>query len=212
MFVGKRMTRNLITVDKDASMIEAIDMLKKHKIRRMPVMKGSKLVGIISDRDLRSAMASPATSLNLWEVHYLLDRIKVKELMTKDVITISPQATIEEAAQIMRDKKIGGLPVLENDKLVGIITETDIFGIFLEVMGMGQESSRIEIELEDRPGQLAEVTKIIKKHKVNIISVVTTSHDEKNKRINVFRLGTLDPEPIKKDLEKAGYTILSAIV
>jgi acetoin utilization protein AcuB len=212
MFVGKRMTKDMITIEQDEPMTKAAEMLKKHKIRRMPVLKGEKLVGIVSDKDLRSAMASSASSLNLWEMHYLLDRIKVKELMTKNVITVAPETTIEEAAQIMRDKKIGGLPVLENTKLVGIITETDIFGIFLEVMGMGQESSRIEIELEDKPGQLAEITKIIKKHDVNIISVVTAPHDKENKRINVFRLATLTPEPIRKDLEEAGYNIFSVVI
>lgn len=212
MFVGKRMTKNPVTIDQDESMAKAAEMLKKHKIRRMPVMKGGKLVGIISDKDLRSAMASPASSLSIWELHYILDRMKVKELMTKNVITVAPETTLEEAAQIMRDKKIGGLPVLEGGKLVGIITETDIFEVFLEVMGMGQESSRFEIVLDDTPGQLAEVTKIIKKHNVNIISVVTTSHDERNKRINVFRLATLKPEPIVKELEAAGYEVPSVIV
>ena len=212
MFVGKRMRTEVIVIDENESMHKAADMLKKNKIRRMPVMNGDKLVGIISDKDLRSAMASSASSLNLWEIHYLLDRIKVKDLMTKKVITVKPETTIEEAAQILRDKKIGGLPVLDNGKLVGIITETDIFEIFLEVMGVGQESSRIEIELEDKPGKLAEISKIIKQHDVNIISVVTAPHDEKNMRINVLRLGTLQPEPIIKDLEKAGFSILSVIV
>ncbi|MEM7828334.1 MAG: CBS domain-containing protein, partial [Candidatus Aenigmatarchaeota archaeon] len=140
-----------------------------------------------------------------------LDRVKIKEIMTKQVITVTPNHTIEEAAKLMYEWRIGGLPVLEDGKLVGIITESDIFKIFLEVMGWGEQGSRLEILVEDKPGALAKISNVIKEFNVNIISVVTAKADEAGKRILIMRIKTDNPGPIINEIQSRGYQVLSAI-
>src|SRR5512147_2159437 len=132
MFVGERMSRPVISVSPNEPINEVLAMFRKEHIRRAPVMKQGKLVGIVSERDLLNASPSPVTTLSVWEMNYLISKVKVKDVMTKKVITIGSDTTIEEAARIMADKKIGGLPVVSGDKVVGIITETDLFTTFLE--------------------------------------------------------------------------------
>jgi acetoin utilization protein AcuB len=157
--------------------------------------------------DIRKAEASPATSLEVRELHYLLDKITVGEIMTRNVITISPDISVEEATTLLHDNKIGCLPVVEDGNLVGIITENDVMEILIDVMGMKEKGSRLEVLLEDKPGALAEVTRIIKEHNVNIISVVTDVAEEAGKRLVIFKLKTFYFEPIRKALEAAGFTV-----
>ncbi len=211
MFVGKKMSKNLITIGPDDSLEKAMDLMKKHKIRRLPVMDGDRLVGIVTDRDVREAWASDATTLSVYELKYLLDRVKIKEIMTKQVITITPRHTIEEAAKLMYEWKISGLPVLENGKLVGIITESDIFKIFLEVMGWGEQGTRIEILVDDKPGVLAKISSIIKEFNVNIVSIVTAKAEEPGKRILIMRIKTENPEPVINEIQSRGYHVLSVV-
>lgn len=211
MFVGRKMSKNPVTIGPDDSLEKAMDLMKKHKIRRLPVMEGDRLVGIVTDRDVREAWASDATTLSVYELKYLLDRVKIKEIMTKQVITVTPNHTIEEAAKLMYEWRIGGLPVLEDGKLVGIITESDIFKIFLEVMGWGEQGSRLEILVEDKPGALAKISNVIKEFNVNIISVVTAKADEAGKRILIMRIKTDNPGPIINEIQSRGYQVLSAI-
>jgi acetoin utilization protein AcuB len=127
--------------------------------------------------------------------------------MTRNVITISPDISVEEATTLLHDNKIGCLPVVEDGNLVGIITENDVMEILIDVMGMKEKGSRLEVLLEDKPGALAEVTRIIKEHNVNIISVVTDVADEAGKRLVIFKLKTFYFEPIRKALEAAGFTV-----
>ncbi len=211
MFVGKKMSKNLITIGPDDSLEKAMDLMKKHRIRRLPVMDGDRLVGIVTDRDVREAWASDATTLSVYELKYLLDRVKIKEIMTKQVITITPRHTIEEAAKLMYEWKISGLPVLEKGKLVGIITESDIFKIFLEVMGWGEKGTRIEILVEDKPGVLAKVSGIIKEFNINIVSIVTAKAEEPEKRILIMRIKTDNPEPVINEIQSRGYQVLSVV-
>jgi acetoin utilization protein AcuB len=209
MLVSRRMHKDPITIKKDDTLRLAHDLLRDKSIRSLPVVDGKKLVGIVSDRDVRQAWASPATSLEVRELYYLLEKVKVEEIMTKDVITVTPDTTIEETAKIIHDKKIHGLPVLDSkNELVGIITETDILEVLLEVMGMGEESSRIELILDDTPGQLAEATKVIKGHNVNIISVVTAKGPSEGKRSCVLRLKTTELKEIKKELADEGFELV----
>ena len=137
MNVARRMKRNPVFVDEADSMKKAMDLLKEHEIRHLPVLKdGEKLVGILSERDIKQASPSPATALEIREIYYLLDKVKVKQIMTRRPYTVSSSAPIEEAALIIREKKIGCLPVVDNGKLVGILTETDIIDSFIEAMGV----------------------------------------------------------------------------
>jgi acetoin utilization protein AcuB len=210
LLVGDRMTKSPLTIKRDDSFQTALNLLRQGGVRHLPVMEGKKLVGILTDRDLRQASPSPATSLSMYEIKYLLDKILVEDIMVKNVITAPPTATIEFAAKLLYENKIGALPIVnEKGELLGIITETDILETFVEATGLGEPSSRIEIEMEDKPGALAQVAQLIKKYNINIISVMTISAAKKGKRIVVFRLATTDPSAVRKEIEGAGYAVVS---
>lgn len=134
MLVKERMTKGPITITKDTSFNEIVDLMKKHNIRRLPVVDGKRLVGIVTNRDVRTASASPATSLEIHELLYLLDRLKAKDIMTKKVITVGPDTPIEEAARLIIKYKVGGLPVVVDSILVGIITETDLLQQLVDLL------------------------------------------------------------------------------
>jgi acetoin utilization protein AcuB len=201
------MKKDLITITKDERMTTARKILKEKNIRHLPVVDGKKLIGLVTNMDIRKAEASPATSLEIRELHYLLDKLTVGEIMTRNVITISPDISVEEAATLLHDNKIGCLPVVEDGNLVGMLTENDVMQTLIEVMGMKEKGSRLEVVMEDKPGALADVTRIIKEHNVNIISVVTDVADEPGKRVVVFKLKTFYFEPIKKALETGGFPV-----
>ncbi len=135
MLVAERMTRNPIVIRDDTPIDKALKIMRDNKVRRLPVLndKGA-LVGIVSERDLLFASPSPATTLSIYELHYLLARIAVADVMTTEVITVTEDTSLKEAARIMADNRIGGLPVERKGELVGIITETDLFKIFLELL------------------------------------------------------------------------------
>ncbi len=210
MLVRKKMNKNLVTIEKNERMTVAKKILKEKNIRHLPVVEGKKLIGLVTNMDIRKAEASPATSLEIRELHYLLDKLTVQEIMTRNVLTISPDISVEEAATLLHDNKIGCLPVVEDGNLVGIITEDDVMEILIEVMGMKEKGSRLEVLADDKSGALAEITRIIKEHNVNITSVVTDAADEPGKRVVVFKLKTFYFEPIKKALEAAGFPVLYA--
>ena len=210
MLVRKKMHKDLVTVTKDEKMTVAKKVMKEKNIRHLPVVDGKKLIGLVTNMDIRKAEASPATSLEIRELHYLLDKLSVGEIMTRNVITISPDISIEEATTLLHDNKIGCLPVVEDGNLVGIITENDVMEILIEVMGMKEKGSRVEVIVDDKPGALADITRIIKEHNVNITSLVTDVADEPGKRLVVFKLKTFYFEPIKKALEGAGFPVVYA--
>ena len=205
MLVGRRMRTSLITVTKEATLAQARELFHSHRIRHLPVVEGDRLLGIVTDRDIRQAAPSSAAGFKPDQIAAFLAQIPVTEAMVRNVRTVSPFTTVEEAAKLMIEHKIGCLPVTEADKLVGIITETDILGVLVDVMGIREPSARIELTLPDRPGALAEVTRIIKAHEVNISSIVTMPHWEKGKRLAIIRLKTMNPQPILKDLAAAGF-------
>ncbi len=207
MLVRKKMKKDLVTVTKDERMTVAKKVMKEKNIRHLPVVDGKKLIGLLTNMDIRKAEASPATSLEIRELHYLLDKLTVGEIMTRNVITIAPDVSVEEAAILLHDNKIGCLPVVEDGNLVGIITENDVMEILIDVMGMKEKGSRLEVQVDDKPGALADITRIIKESNVNITSVVTDIAEEPGKRLVVFKLKTFYFEPIKKALEAAGFPV-----
>ena len=162
MLVRERMTQTPVTTTPDTSVTEALRLMREKKVRRLPVVdhKG-RLAGIVSDKDLLCASPSPATSLSVWEMNYLLSRLKVEEVMTRKVITVSEDTPLEEAARIMADSKIGGLPVMRDDRLVGIVTETDLFKIFIELLGARQPGVRVTAFIPSAKGTLAKITNAI---------------------------------------------------
>lgn len=208
MFVGERMSKPVITVNPDLPINEAVNLMKSEKIRRAPVVKNGKLVGIVSEKDLINASPSPATSLSVWEVNYLLSKITVKDVMTKNVITVEEGTPIETAARIMADNKIGGLPVMRGDKIIGIITETDLFKLFLELMGGRQQAIRATILIQEKPGQLAKITRGIAENGGNFISFGVFSGDNPSNRTVTFKVEGLAEDKVRVILESLGERIL----
>lgn len=159
MLVREHMTPNPVTTTPDASVTEALRLMRERKIRRLPVVNSHhRLVGIVSDKDLLHASPSPATSLAVWEIPELLSRLKIDKVMTREVITVADETPLEEAARIMADKHIGGLPVMSGETLVGIITETDLFKILLELLGGRRSGVRLTVAVPSVKGMLAQVT------------------------------------------------------
>jgi acetoin utilization protein AcuB len=174
MLVHERMSRNPYTITEETPVEEALKRMREFHVRRFPVVsKAGKLVGIVAERDLLYASPSPATSLSIYELHYLLSKLTVAEVMTKDVITVTEDTPVEDAARIMTDRKIGSLPVVRDGQLVGIITETDLFKLFLELLGARKKGVRLTMLLPDAKGTLAKVTGAIAERGGNIIALGT---------------------------------------
>ena len=205
MFVGERMSRPVISVSPDAPIHEVLAMFRKEHIRRAPVMKTGKLVGIVSERDLLNASPSSATTLSVWELNYLISKVTVKDVMSKKVITVDQDTPIEEAARIMADRKIGGLPVTSGGKVVGMITETDLFKVLLELMGARHKALRVTATIPERPGELAKVTKAIASNGGDFIAFGMFSGPDANSRVLTFKVEGMTKEKVRSAL---GDTVL----
>ena len=201
MLVGERMSHPVISINPDMPIIDALNLMKRERIRRTPIVREGKLVGIVSDKDLLNASPSQATSLSVWEMNYLLSKVKVKEVMTKKVLTVAEDTPIEEAARIMADNKIGGLPVMRNDHVVGIITETDLFKIFLELMGARETGVRMSVLVLDKPGQLAKLTEAIADLNGNIIAFGQFTGEDPSNREVTFKVAGPSAEQLKSQIE-----------
>jgi len=178
MLVKNWMSKNVITVDEKDSMQDAMKHLKEHDIRMLPVMKKGKLIGIVTDRDLKKASASDATTLEVHELLYLLTKIKVKDIMTRDVITVPPDYTVEETAQVLQKNRISGAPVVDADgQLVGTITQTDLFKVLISLTGVGSGGIQFGFLLEDRPGSIKEVADVIRSFGGRMVSILTSYDD-----------------------------------
>jgi acetoin utilization protein AcuB len=202
MFVGERMSHPVISIAPETPVHDALALFKKENIRRAPVMKNGKLLGIIAERDLLNASPSPVTSLSVWEMHYLMSKVTVKSVMTKKVKTIDVNTPIEEAARIMADMKIGGMPVTRSGKIVGIITETDLFKIFLELMGARVKALRVTALVEEKPGQLAKVTRAIANAGGNFLSFGMFAGPDASSRIITFKVEGMSREAVTAALTK----------
>lgn len=200
------MTKNPITVDSGTLVLDAQKIMRENNIRRLPVVDKGKLVGIVTQHDLLLAAPSPATSLSIHELNYLLARMKVKEIMKKDPVTVSPDTPFEEALRIGQEKKVGSFPVVDKGKLVGIATESDLVRFLTRTLGIREEGSRITIEgLGGKLGDLEKIISIVNQHNTIILSMISLSR--KQDWMIVLRLKTNDPNPIVKDFKKAGFNI-----
>jgi acetoin utilization protein AcuB len=208
MLVGERMSHPVITVSADAPIMEAFDLLKRENIRRAPVIKDGKLVGIISDHDLLNATPSQATTLSVYELPYLLGKIKVREVMTKEVISVTEDTPIEEAARIMADNKFGGLPVLRDGHVVGMITETDLFKIFLELMGAREKGVRATFLVEEKPGQLAKLAQAVANLGGNFIAFGQFSGEDPSNRLVTFKVSGLEESQVRGEIEPFAQKIV----
>lgn len=206
MLVEDVMQSGVITITPKTSLPAAVRLMRQRGIRHLPVVDDDALVGIVSDRDLKRAMASPATSLESHELSYLLDALTVAEIMTRAVITAGRTFPVEEAARLMVKEKVSALPVTDMGRLVGIVTETDVLELFVKAMGAGEPSSRIDVLLAEREAPLAGVVHAIEEAHVRISSIMTLV-DPAGRRDVVVRVQTIDPGPALARLEARGYIV-----
>jgi acetoin utilization protein AcuB len=203
MLVKKWMSKDVITVDVKDSLSDAIDLLKRNKIRRLPVMEGDKLVGIVSDRDLKEASPSKVTSLDIWEIHYLLSKIKIKDIYKKDPITIRDDSTIEKAAILLHDNKIGGLPVVNAEgKLVGMLTEHDVFNSLIRITGARVPSYRVSMCIDDKENTIQEICDMMKDYEHKCISILNTYYEVREGKREIIIRFQMKAEDKDKVLEK----------
>lgn len=209
MFVRYCMTPNPITIKPDTPIFEALNIMKKNNIRQLPVVdKAGSLVGIVTEREILTVSPSPASTLSIYEMNYLLSKMQVKDIMNRQLVTVSPDLNIEDAALIMRDRKIGSLLVLEKENLVGIITQTDIFDAMLRAFGIRKAGTRIVIETEDRVGALAELLQIVKEHRINVIGVASLEKSDRMVQI-MLRLSTADASELVDDIKQKGFHVIA---
>ena len=203
------MTKNPLTVEPETLVLDAQRIMKENNVRRLPVVEKGKVVGIVTKHDLLEAAPSPATSLSVYELNYLLARMKVKDIMKKNPVTVNADTPFEEALRIGQEKKIGSFPVVdEKGKLVGITTESDIVRVMTRVLGLREEGSRITIEgLGKELGELQKIISIVDQHKTVLLSLMTLPRPEKGDWMLLARILSKDPDPIVKDLKKAGFKV-----
>ncbi len=206
MFVRNKMTANPFTVTSDQTIPDAVEIMAGHGIKRLPVMQNGKLVGVVSKEDIDRSSPSKATSFSAGEITYLLARTKINKVMTKDPVTISSNALLEEAATLMRDNHVGFLPVVDEGKLVGIITESDIFDSFIELLGFREHGTRLTIEADDSPGIMANLTGIIGNLGANITHIAVYRGNAGKSDI-VVGINSLNTGDMEKSIEEQGYTI-----
>lgn len=209
MLVKHRMTREPITVTPDDTLTRALHLTRIHRIRHLPVVGGDgRLSGILSDRDIRLAMPSPLTVADAERTEFL-ERTPIAAVMTREVITVPGDETIENAAKLMYKHRIGSLPVVDSDaRLVGILTETDILHAFVQILGGMDPSSRIEVLLEDQPGELSKAIRILGEDLgVNLVSVVVPANRGSERKTAILHVGTIDPREAIQALEGAGFQV-----
>jgi len=197
------MTVKVHTVSPDDSVSEVIRLMKEKGIKHIPVIRNGKLSGIISDRDIREFSPSKATALDVYEIHYLLGKTKVKSLMKTEVFTVSPDTPVEEAARIMFDRDIGCLPVIEKNAVAGIISDRDIFRVLIDITGIRHGGNRISLTIKDSPGSIKEVADIIRKHGFSLLSILTSYENVKEgfRDITIRARGKGDFKAMKSELE-----------
>lgn len=212
MFVRDRMSAEPVTVEASTPFQDALKLMREHRFRRLPVVeKSGKLVGIVSERDLLYASPSPATSLSVWELNYLLSKLQVREIMAENVITTTPDTPIEDAARLIVDSKIGGLPVVdEHSHVVGVITETDIFKTFVEMLGGGESGLRLSLEVPERKGVIAELSRVIFELGGDIVSVGSFWGDAPGERELVVKVRDVGKDQLVNKLEAIGDHVVDA--
>jgi acetoin utilization protein AcuB len=209
MLVKNRMSSPVITASPDLPIMEALTLMRSKGIRRMPVVdKQGKMIGIVSDKDLLNASPSAATSLSVWEINYLVGKIKVESVMTRSVLTVSGETPIEEAARMMVDNKIGGLPVMESGALVGVITESDLFKVLLELMGARETAVRLTAVVPDVLGELDALTHLVAQAGGSFIAFGQFNGEDSDTRIVTFKVTGLDEAKLKEVIGPAVIKIV----
>ena len=212
MLVKDRMPPNPMVIGPDASHPEALRLLHKEKFSYLPVVdKAGKVIGVVTEADLLHAAPSSATSLSIYEMNYLLSNLKVHEVMSSPAITIPEDTPIEEAARVMIEKEIGCLPVMQGGKLVGVITETDIFKTFVEILGQGTGVLRITLRSPDQPGELARLTSVIAKLGGNIHAVASFHSEDLQHVFFTFRIDGVEENVLIPALKEMGEQVIRVV-
>ncbi len=211
MYVRQFMTTQVFTVNPEVSIADTILLMREKRISRMPVVEKGKLVGFVTDGDLREASPSKATTLSVFELNYLIGRTPIREVAVKKVVTCHPDTQIEDAALLMRDNGIGGLPVVDEGKVVGIITGSDILDAFLDILGFRSPGQRVMIETKDQIGVVLDLAISTKEHDVNIGSLAVY-HLKDNKIQILARLQGDQVAEVETSLDKKGYKLIKEYV
>ena len=211
MSIKDFMSKNVITVEPKTPIFDAVDLMKKHQIHRLPVVEAGRMVGLITEGVIQGAMPSSATSLSVYEVNYLLNKTNVKDIMIKDVETITPEALLEDGIAKMRSNNVGVLPVVAGEELIGIITNNDIFDAFLKITGYHSGGMRVTLLIEqDNPGVLAGITKVLAEKQLSILTIVVNR--EEVQTIVEIQVESKDPEFVEKTLSDAEYRVISTVL
>ena len=209
MLVRDRMTPDPVTITTETSLKEALDLVRSKPFRHLPVMdEDDKLVGIVTEKSLVYASPTPTTTLSVFEVDYILARTKVGQVIQGSVITVPPDLPVEEAARVMIDQRIGCLPVVEDEKLLGIISDTDIFRVFAEGLGGGHPSLRITVVVPEEVGSLSRVTSKLAALGGNIHSLGMFWGEKPHDRVVAFRLEGVDRKTAVEGLEAEGIQVV----
>lgn len=211
MSVKDFMTRKVVYISPDTTIAHAADLMREQDLHRLPVIENDKLVGLVTEGTIAEASPSKATSLSIYEMNYLLNKTKVKDVMIKDVITVSGYASLEDATYLMYKNKVGILPVVDNDQLYGVITDRDIFAAFLQVSGYGKEGVRARFIVDNKAGELEKIIRLVSDKEYNIVSTVQIATKSGKVVIEVQIEGKVDLEEVRSLFEDAGIEVDSLV-
>lgn len=203
------MTKKVVFISPETTVAHATDIMREQNLRRLPVIENDRLVGLVTEGTMAEATPSKATSLSIYEMNYLLNKTKIKDIMIKDVITVSKYDSLEDAVYIMMKNKVGVLPVVDNNQVYGIITDKDVFKAFLEVSGYGEEGVRISVLTADNIGSLSKVVDTITNEGLNIKSAVTAPRKNNKVIIEIQVDGKIDANKLEEKLVKLGFEVES---
>ena len=211
MSVKDFMTRKVVYISPDTTIAHAADLMREQDLHRLPVIENDKLVGLVTEGTIAEASPSKAASLSIYEMNYLLNKTKVKDVMIKDVITVSAYASLEDATYLMYKNKVGILPVVDNDQLYGVITDRDIFAAFLQVSGYGEEGVRARFIVDNKAGELGKIIRLVSDKEYNIVSTVQIATKSGKVVIEVQIEGKVDLEEVRSLFEDAGIEVDSLV-
>ena len=211
MSVKDFMTRKVVYISPDTTIAHAADLMREQDLHRLPVIENDKLVGLVTEGTIAEASPSKATSLSIYEMNYLLNKTKVKDVMIKDVITVSAYASLEDATYLMYKNKVGTLPVVDNDQLYGVITDRNIIDAFLQVSGYGEEGVRARFIVDNKAGELGKIIRLVSDKEYNIVSTVQIATKSGKVVIEVQIEGKVDLEEVRSLFEDAGIVVDSLV-
>ena len=207
MAVKDFMTRKVVYVSPDTTVAHTADMMREQGLRRLPVIENDRLVGVVTERTMAEASPSKVTSLSIYEMSYLLNKTKIRDIMARDVVTVSPYASLEDAVYAMMKNQVGILPVVEAGQVFGVITEKDVFKAFLEVSGYGEEGIRVIITADDTVGTLAKIVDTISADNLNIKRTVVATRRSGKVAIEIQIDGKADVTDLREKLIKQGIQV-----